>query len=121
MLVDSGAVLNTSPEFAELINKLNPEIEYLNKEFHRTKHNIAHAEPEPVNPQPYTGKPCNPVPEVLYQTEKETLQLELGKDFNITYKNNINTGNAEYTIHGKGKYKGHKTITFTITHDEEND
>jgi hypothetical protein len=46
-LVDSGAALNTSVEFADLINKLNPEIEYLNKEFHRAKHDIAHAEPAP--------------------------------------------------------------------------
>ncbi|MDR1270461.1 MAG: hypothetical protein LBK82_13145, partial [Planctomycetaceae bacterium] len=112
---------NTSPEFAELINKLNPEIEYLNKEFHRTKHNIAHAEPAPIKQQPYTGKPCTPVPEILYSTGKETLRLELGKDFNITYKNNINTGNAECTIHGKGKYKGHKTVTFIIAQVAGND
>jgi hypothetical protein len=113
-LVDSGAALNTSVEFADLINKLNPEIEYLNKEFHRAKHDIAHAEPAPIKQQPYTGAPCTPLPEVLYPTEKETLRLELGKDFNITYKNNTNVGNAECTIHGKGKYKGHKTVTFII-------
>ncbi|MDR1052627.1 MAG: DUF6261 family protein [Planctomycetaceae bacterium] len=119
--VDSGAVLNTSPDFAELINKLNPEIEYLNKEFHRAKHNIAHAQPAPINPQPYTGTPCTPVPTVLYPTDKEPLRLELGKDFNITYKNNTNAGNAECTIHGKGKYKGRKTVTFIIARGEEND
>ncbi|MDR1270839.1 MAG: DUF6261 family protein [Planctomycetaceae bacterium] len=121
ILVDSGAALNTSPEFAMLIDKLNPEIEYLNKEFHRAKHNIAHAEPAPIKQQPYTGVPCTLVPEVLYPTEKETFRLELGKDFNITYKNNIHVGNAECTIHGKGKYKGHKTVTFIIARGVGND
>jgi hypothetical protein len=120
-LVDSGALLGTSPEFAALINTLNPEIEYLNKEFHRVKHDIARAEPAPIKQQPYTGAPCTPVPEVIYPTNKKNVHLELGKDFNTTYKNNINAGNAECTIHGKGKYKGQKTVTFIIAKDVVND
>ncbi|MDR1170630.1 MAG: DUF6261 family protein [Prevotellaceae bacterium] len=46
--VDAGASLNASSEFAALINRLNPEIEYLNREFHRVRHDIAAAEPSPV-------------------------------------------------------------------------
>jgi hypothetical protein len=114
VLVDAGASLNTSPEFAALINKLNPEIEYLNGEFHRVRHDIAAAEPSPIERQPYTGEPCTPVPEVFFVTPKGTVKLVLGKDFNITYKNNVNVGNAECTIHGKGGYRGHKTVTFII-------
>jgi hypothetical protein len=112
--VDAGASLNTSPEFAALINRLNPEIEYLNGEFHRVRHDIAAAEPSPVERQPYTGEPCTPVPEVFFVTPKGTVKLVLGKDFNITYKNNVNAGNAECTIHGKGGYRGHKTVSFII-------
>ncbi|MDR1338961.1 MAG: DUF6261 family protein [Prevotellaceae bacterium] len=114
VLVNAGASLNTSPEFAALINRLNPEIKYLNGEFHRVRHSIAAAELSPIEKQPYTGKPCTPVPEVLYVTPKETLRLVLGKDFNVTYKNNVNAGNAECTIHGKGGYRGLKTVTFII-------
>jgi hypothetical protein len=115
VVVDAGAALNLSPDYATLINKLNPEIDYLNGEFHRVRHNIAAAEPAPIDRQPYTGQPCTPVPEVLYVTPKDgTVKLELGKDFNVTYKNNVDVGNAECTIHGKGAYKGHKTVTFII-------
>jgi hypothetical protein len=42
-------------------------------------------------------------------------ELALGKDFSVTYKNNTNVGMAEVTIHGKGTYKGHKTIPFNIS------
>ncbi|MDR1170629.1 MAG: hypothetical protein LBK97_07340 [Prevotellaceae bacterium] len=52
------------------------------------------------------------MPEVFYVTPKGTLKLVPGKDFNITCKNNVNAGNAECTIHGKGGYRGHKTVTF---------
>ncbi|MDR1224959.1 MAG: DUF6261 family protein [Tannerella sp.] len=114
VLVDAGAALNTSPEFAALIDLLNPEIDYLNGEFHRVRHDIAHAEPAPIERQHYTGAPCTPLPEVLYNTSKETLRLELGRDFNVTYRNNVDVGNAECTLHGKGGYKGHKTVTFII-------
>jgi hypothetical protein len=114
-VVDSGAALNLSPEYTTLINKLNPEIDYFNNEFHRVRHNIAAAEPAPIGQQPYTGNPCTPVPTVLYVTLKDgTVRLVLGKDFNVTYKNNIEVGNAECTIHGKGAYRGHRTVTFII-------
>jgi hypothetical protein len=113
--VNGGAALDLSPEFAAFIDKLNPEIEYLNKEYHRVKVDIAHSEPAPIERQPYTGRPCTPVPEVLYVTAKDgTIRLELGKDFNITYKNNVNPGNGECTLHGKGAYRGYKTVTFIV-------
>jgi hypothetical protein len=113
-LVNSGAALNLSPDFAALIQALNPEIEYLNSEFHRVRYSIAAAQIAPVERQPYTGQPCTPVPEVFYITPKATLKLVLGKDFNLSYKNNVNVGNAECTIHGKGTYRGYKTVTFVI-------
>jgi hypothetical protein len=47
-------------------------------------------------------------------TTPQTHQLSLGKDFSVTYKNNVKVGTAELTIHGKGAYKGQKTVTFNI-------
>jgi hypothetical protein len=117
-LIDAGATLNISPDYAALINALNPEIEYLNREFRYVRHSIADAEPSPIEQQQYTGQPCTPVPDVFCQTSKGMVKLILGKDFNITFKNNINVGNAECTIHGKGKFKGQKTVTFVILNFE---
>ena len=70
---------------------------------------------EPIETQQYTGRPITLVPEVHFREEgKETKRLYLGNDFEVTYKNNTNVGMAELTIHGKGNYKGQKTVTFNI-------
>ncbi|MDR1600827.1 MAG: DUF6261 family protein [Tannerella sp.] len=115
-VVDAGVVLNVSPDFALLINSLNPEIERLNAEYHRAKRNIADAEPAPIPQQAYTGQPVTPMLEVLYVTSHDgTVKLQLGKDYNLSYRNNVDVGNAECTIHGKGHYMGSKTVTFIIT------
>jgi hypothetical protein len=113
--INAGAALNTSTAFETFINHLNPEIDRLNAEFHRVRRDIADCEPEQIQPQTYTGRPLTPTPKVLYVTQHDgTIQLELGKDYNLTFKNNTNVGNAECTIHGKGAYKGRKTVTFVI-------
>jgi hypothetical protein len=115
-IVDASALLNTSPAFAAFIESLNPEIERLNQQFHHGKKDINDAQPEPIRDQPYTGYPCTPLPEVLYVTPEGTAKLELGKDFNIAYKKNVEVGIAECIIYGKGRYNGSKTVTFAIIH-----
>jgi hypothetical protein len=114
--INSGIELNISPDLEAFVKLINPEIDYLNNEFHRVKHDISTAQPAPIDPQPYTGKACTPVPEVIFKKGDEMIELVLGKDFNVTYKDNVNVGNAECTIHGKGAYKGSKTVTFIIKH-----
>jgi hypothetical protein len=71
---------------------------------------------EPIDTQPYVeNRPATPVPVVHYrEDDKETVRLSLGKDFDVTYKNNDKVGMAELTIHGKGDYKGQKGTTFRI-------
>jgi hypothetical protein len=113
--IDSGALLNISSAFATFINALNPEIERLNAEYHPVRHSIANCEPEPIPQQAYTGRPLTPTPKVLFVTPHDgTIQLELGKDYNLTFRKNTEVGNAECTIHGKGRYKGRRTVTFVI-------
>jgi hypothetical protein len=114
IIINAGDILGASDAFTVFINHLNAEIELLNEEFHRIQYDISKAEPEPVEPKAYTGKPITFIPKVLYVTTKGTVQLELGKDFDIVFKNNVNVGNATCNIHGKGAYKGKKIITFII-------
>ena len=115
-VINANAIAGSaSVYFNTVINRLNPEIERLNAEFHRVRRDIADAEPAPIPAQTYTGHPLTPVTKVLYVTPHDgTVTLELGKDFNVTFKDNVEVGNAECTFHGKGAYKGRKTVTFVI-------
>lgn len=93
--------------------------------YHRARHDIKNAVPEGIPDQPYTGKAVCPVPSVSYtfpatETKKEEkLDLELGRDFNVTYKNNIEAGKATLILHGKGAFKGTNTVTFMIAGDAD--
>jgi hypothetical protein len=113
-IINAGAVLNTLPAYSTFIDHLNPEIERLNEEHHRVRHNIKLSEPEPIQQQAYTGLPVTPTPKVLYVTPDGTVRLELGRDYNLSFRDNVEVGNATCIIHGKGAYKGSKTVTFII-------
>lgn len=41
--------------------------------------------------------------------------LENGKDYSLSYKNNINKGYAEIIIQAKGNFEGERTVTFEIS------
>lgn len=60
----------------------------------------------------YSGQRYKPSINLYYKTG--TKPLEEGKDYTITYKNNINAGTAAAIITGKGKYTGTKKLTFKI-------
>jgi hypothetical protein len=117
-IIDANAVVGASGDFAAFIDLLNPVIDHLNDEFHHAKKDLGvgdHTVIEPLPVQSYTERPVTPLPEVHYREgDKETKRLYLGKDFSITYKNNIEVGQAELTIHGKGDYKGQKSLSFHI-------
>ncbi|MDR3194282.1 MAG: DUF6261 family protein [Tannerella sp.] len=74
------------------------------------KKDLRHAVTEPIEPQTRTGLPLTPPIKLFY----EDVPLELGKDYNVTYGNNINAGEGTVTSHGKGKYTGSHTTTFYI-------
>ena len=116
--VNAGAALNADPGFAALVDKLNPEIEHRNVEFHRTRKSIgagSYCMVEAIDAQPHTGEAVTPIPKAYYREEdKEAVGLVFAKDFSVTYRNNVNAGTASLTLHGKGAYKGRKTVTFYI-------
>jgi hypothetical protein len=120
--IDAAAVSPPSPpspEFDAFIRQLNEEINYT------VEHSGKHARKDlaagdhtvfvPVDTQTFTGKPINIIPTVYFREEgKPTVELVFTKDFTVSYKNNINVGTANIIIHGKGKYKGQKILTFNI-------
>jgi hypothetical protein len=119
LIINAGAVLGDSPAFVAFINALNPEIERLNIEHHRARKDLGvgdHTIIDPIETQYcQEGCPTTPVPTVHYREGyKPSVQLYLGRDFTVTYRNNCGTGMAEVTVTGKGKYRGSKTTTFII-------
>lgn len=60
----------------------------------------------------YSGKKNKPKVNLYNKTGTE--QLKEGKDYSISYSNNINVGTATALVTGKGKYSGTKKITFKI-------
>jgi hypothetical protein len=98
--------------YTEFINQLNVQIDYFNEHNHRqSSKDIKVAVVKPIPTQIYKGKAITIIPEVsIGETE-----LVFGKDFTLTYKNNESVGNAEIIVHGKGAYKGNKSITFFIS------
>lgn len=58
----------------------------------------------------YTGKEIKPVPVV----NRDGVELIEGKDYTLSYTNNMNAGTASVIIDGTGNYTGSITKTFTI-------
>lgn len=58
----------------------------------------------------YTGFALTPVPTVTLGTKS----LVEGRDYAVSYRNNVNAGTASVTITGTGGYRGAATTTFTI-------
>jgi hypothetical protein len=63
-----------------------------------------------VKPQTWTGKALKPVPTVAFSGKA----LANGRDYKVSYKNNVKIGKATLTITGTGAYKDARTATFNI-------
>jgi hypothetical protein len=117
-LIDAAAILAPA-DYDEFIAKLNVQVQYFNEHnHHHARKDLGaadHCVIEPIDTQKFTDRPITVVPDVHFREDgKETKRLYLGKDFSVTYKNNVKIGMAELTIHGKGEYSGQKTVTFNI-------
>ena len=64
----------------------------------------------------YTGEAIRPVVTV----KKGTASLQEGRDYTVSYTNNINAGSAKAVVRGTGCCSGSKEIAFTITKAAQN-
>jgi hypothetical protein len=116
-IISANALANTAPGFAAFITRLNPVIENMNASFRRVRKSLSVGSRTMVKlleKQRYTGAPVTPLPEVCYLVDGQHVRLSLGKDFALTYYNNIKPGMARVVIHGKGDYRGRFAMTFLI-------
>jgi hypothetical protein len=114
--INAALILNSTPALVEFANELNKEIDYANEhgDHRTTKKSIENVLVKPIEPQPATGKPIVYMPELYVEIDGKQVELGFSVDYTLTYRNNANVGIAEIIIHGKGKYKGKKVITFNI-------
>jgi hypothetical protein len=119
-LIDASAIVDASTVYDDFIAKINAQVTYFNEHnHHHARKDISvgdHCVIETIDTQKYTEKAVTPIPKGFYREEgKPTEELVFAKDFSLTYKNNTEVGMAEVTLHGKGAYKGQKTVTFNIS------
>lgn len=71
---------------------------------------------EPIGNQTYTGRGVTPQVKLTYQNAAEEInsQLVVGRDYVISYANNVAVGTATATITGIGNYSGSYRTTFNI-------
>jgi hypothetical protein len=113
-VINGGLAMGISLEFPAFVRLVNPEIAHINFANRKVRYDIALSEPARIADQPWTGVEVTPVPEVLFVKEEGTEWLRLGRHFDVSYKNNIDVGNAYCFIHGKGDYRGVKEVSFII-------
>jgi hypothetical protein len=110
--------LTLASEPSAQLELLFGEMDELRKKYaplHRHKLDAEHTTAEPIPVQPYNnGKPVTPLTRVWYKTGTETIELKFTKDYEVSYKNNTDVGEAIMTLHGKGHYAGQYITTFHI-------
>jgi hypothetical protein len=109
--IDAYNILNTDAEVIAFVNELNNEITYFNEHSHRhAKKDISKANIETIADQVYTGEPVIVLPKVTFEGKN----LIFSRDYEVTYKNNVQPGTATLTIHGKGRFNNTFMTTFNI-------
>jgi hypothetical protein len=123
--------LNGETNYVALVNEINVILEHYKILVHEhygrihAKTDISDGIIVPVDVQHYTGKPVYVIPTVsIVKTAKDgtqtVVELVFNKDYNVSYKNNVNPGTATLTITGIGKYVGTIVTTFNISEEIEN-
>jgi hypothetical protein len=106
--------VNTEPVQDTLVNLFNG-VNDIRKKYSAlspAKIDLAGAVTEPLPSQIYTGKAITPIPVMFYEGK----ELVFAVDFSLSYKNNVEVGEATVIMHGRGRFNGRHTRKFNITH-----
>ena len=110
--IDAYTVMNGDSVTGVFISRLNDEIAYFNEHtHHRTKKDIDAVVVASIPDRPYENKPVTPMPEATFDGH----ELVFTVDYKLSYHDNNAPGTASVTLHGKGAFKGKKTVSFNIT------
>ncbi|MDR2138975.1 MAG: DUF6261 family protein [Tannerella sp.] len=78
----------------------------------------SHTSAAPIAPQVRNGRHLTPIPRVFFNRDGKLDELVFAQDFTVTYRNNVEVGEAKIFIHGKGKYTGTYTTSFHIVAEQ---
>ncbi|MDR1330939.1 MAG: DUF6261 family protein [Tannerella sp.] len=123
-LVTAAAALDgAAGTYDEFIAQLNVAIARLNSHTRPHRRDLGAGGActvDTVAPQAATGRPLTPLPAARYREEGHPdVELIFARDYAVTYRNNVRPGMADLVLHGRGAYRGRKTVTFTITGELE--
>jgi hypothetical protein len=114
----NAAIGEDADVFGEFIDHLNFEIERYNIEYAHVRRDISgvgHTVSDNIPTQTFTEEPITVIPKIWYVDEDgKATRMWLGKDFDVSFRNNTDVGTAEVIIHGKGDYTGQVTLKFNI-------
>jgi hypothetical protein len=78
----------------------------------------SHTTVAPIAPQVRTGRHITPIPRVFYNHDGKLEELVFAQDFTVTYRHNVEAGEAKLLVHGKGRYTGRYSTHFHIVEKE---
>jgi hypothetical protein len=109
--IDAYTIMNGETDTIAFVKHLNDEITYFNEHSHRhAKKDIGKAVVESIPDQLFEDEPVIVLPDVSYEEQK----LVFTKDYELSFHENDRPGTASISIHGKGAFKGQKTVSFNI-------
>jgi hypothetical protein len=110
--IDAYGSLNGESVTGQFVRELNHEVTYFNEHNHRhARKDIGSTNVEEIPLQSWSGEPVTPLPVV---TDADDQKLVFTRDYDVTYRKNDRPGTATLIIHGKGAWKGRRTVTFNI-------
>jgi hypothetical protein len=113
--IDAYALLNGEQTLSAFVSELNREVEYFNEHtHHHARKDIDRAVVASIPDQTWEGKPVVVLPAVAY----EDRELVFTRDYELSYRDNDRPGTATVAIHGKGAFKGVKTVSFNVVNSE---
>jgi hypothetical protein len=115
----TGPFAAFADEFNQLVRHYNTLLhEHLGRLHARI--DLAPADIDTIEPQPFTGKPVFVIPAVSLRTDDgSTGELLFTRDFTLAYRNNAAPGTATIIIRGAGAYTGEIITTFNIAGTED--
>ena len=92
------------------ISSINSVLLAVRKIFVDDPKSLSYAEVPEISNMEYTGRAIKP----KFEVHQLCTLLERGKDYTVSYSDNVNAGTATVTISGAGEYTGSVTASFTI-------